>query len=172
MAAGLRRARPGSLAHQLPGRLVQGTNLVNGSVGLSLRLYNVPAGGSSLYEDSNAVTVVDGLYSTFLGDNTTGGSLAVALTNVEVWLEAAVNGTALAPRERIASVAYALHAWGLSGNAGTSASHFLGTVDADGVALSAIQGLYRQNLALMHANGQLCRDLDELRSRLDALETR
>ena len=58
------------------GRLVLGTNLVNGTVGLSLRLFNVPSGGSSIYEDSNSVTVVDGLYATFIGDNTVSGSLA------------------------------------------------------------------------------------------------
>ncbi|MCU0858004.1 MAG: hypothetical protein MUC65_06335, partial [Pontiellaceae bacterium] len=52
------------------GRLLNGTNLVNGSVGLSLRLYNASSGGTLLYEDSNSVTVVDGLYSTLIGDQT------------------------------------------------------------------------------------------------------
>ena len=95
------------------GRLLDGTNLVNGTVGLSLRLFNVPAGGASLYEDSNTVTVMDGLYATFIGDNTTGGSLTNALTNAAVYVEVAVNGTALTPRERVASVAYALATRGL-----------------------------------------------------------
>ena len=49
------------------GRLLSGTNLVNGNVGLSLRLFNVPSGGSPQYEDSNSVAVADGLYSTFIG---------------------------------------------------------------------------------------------------------
>jgi alpha-tubulin suppressor-like RCC1 family protein len=92
------------------GRLVSGTNLVNGNVGLSLRLFNVPSGGSSIYEDSNSVTVVDGLYATFLGDQTNSGNFVSALTNATVFVEVAVNGVALAPRERIASVAYALDA--------------------------------------------------------------
>ena len=95
------------------GRLLNGTNLVNGAVGLSLRLFNVSAGGASLYEDSNTVTVVDGLYATFIGDNPTGGSLTNALTNAAVYVEVAVNGTALTPRERVASVAYALATRGL-----------------------------------------------------------
>ncbi len=95
------------------GRLLNGTNLVNGNVGLSLRLFNVPSGGASLYEDSNAVTVTDGLYSTFIGDNTTGGSLTNALTNAAVFVEVAVNGIALTPRERVASVPYALATRGL-----------------------------------------------------------
>lgn len=99
------------------GRLVSGTNLVNGSVGLSLRLFNVPSGGSSIYEDSNSVTVVDGLYSTYIGDDTTFGNLQSALGNSNVWVEIAVNGVALAPRERMASVPYALNvnAGGIAG---------------------------------------------------------
>jgi hypothetical protein len=48
------------------GRLLNGTNLVNGSVGLTLRLYNQAAGGVLLFEDSNTVAVTDGLYTTFL----------------------------------------------------------------------------------------------------------
>ena len=90
------------------GRLVQGTNLMNGTVGLSLRLFNVPAGGTAIYEDSNAVTVVDGLYSTPIGNQTNSGDFAQALTNAEVYVEVGVNGIALLPRERVMSVAYSL----------------------------------------------------------------
>lgn len=90
------------------GRLLDGTNLVNRTVQLALRMYAGPAGGAVLYEDSSSVPVVDGLYSTFIGDHTTAGSLSAALTNAEVWLEVAVDGTTLAPRERVVSVAYAL----------------------------------------------------------------
>ena len=92
------------------GRLLNGTNLVNGAVGLSLRLFDANTGGTMLYEDSNTVTVADGLYSTFLGDHTTTGSLQAAVaTSSNVWIEAAVNGVALVPRERLASVPYALN---------------------------------------------------------------
>ena len=90
------------------GRLVDGTNLVNGSVGLSLRLFDAASGGALLYEDSNTVTAVDGLYATRFGDDTTAGSLAAALDATNVWLEVAVDDVALTPRERLASVAYAL----------------------------------------------------------------
>jgi len=92
------------------GRLLDGTNLVNGNVELSLHLFSVPTGGSSIYEDSNTVAVTDGLYATAIGDDTISGSLADALTNAQVWIEAVVNGVALSPRERVASVAYALMA--------------------------------------------------------------
>ena len=90
------------------GRLLNGTNLVNGSVGLSLRLFNQSSGGTKLYEDSNSVTVADGLYSTFIGDHPTNAAFLSALTNAAVWVEAAVNGIALSPRERLASVGYSL----------------------------------------------------------------
>ena len=102
------------------GRLLSGTNLVNGNVGLSLRLFNVASGGTAQYEDSNTVTVADGLYSTFIGDNTTAGNLTNALTNATVWIEVAVNGVALSPRERMASVPYALNV-NAAGIAGTIA---------------------------------------------------
>lgn len=95
------------------GRLLNGTNLVNGNVELELRLFKALAGGSPLYVDSNTVTVVDGLYSTFIGDNTVSGSLVEALTNTEVWVEVAVNGVALSPRERLSSVAYSLATRGI-----------------------------------------------------------
>ncbi len=135
------------------GRLVDGTNLVNGSIGLSLRLFPQSVGGSILYEDSNTVAVADGLYSTFLGDNTTDGSLDILFQeDFPLYLETMVNGTALAPRERVGSVFYALLAsnvvngaitpaqvnlssfdttfWRVDGNAGTQAgTHFLGTTD-------------------------------------------
>jgi len=76
------------------------------------------------------------LYSTFIGDNTVSGSLADAFTNVTVFVEVEVDGAVLSPRERMASVGYALHAWGLSGNAGTTAgTHFLGTTDDEPLEL-------------------------------------
>lgn len=91
------------------GRLVNETSPVIGTVSISLRLFDRESGGALLYEDSNSVTVVDGLYSTFLGDNTVTGSLRDALAvSTQLFLEVAVDGTPLAPRERMASSAYAL----------------------------------------------------------------
>ncbi len=111
-------AQPPSLINY-QGRLLQGTNLVSGSVGLTLRLYNVSVGGSILYADSNSVSVVDGLYSTQIGDGTISGNLLLALTNSQVWIEAVVNGTTMTPRERVASAAYSMatRGWRVSTNA-------------------------------------------------------
>ncbi len=90
------------------GRLVDGAGLVNGEVGLAIRLFN--GNDDMVYEDSNTVTVVDGLYTLMLGDNTTSGDLAAALTNAQLWIEVVVDGVTLSPRERMVSVAYALSA--------------------------------------------------------------
>lgn len=128
---------PAMLGYQ--GRLLAGTNLVNGPLGLSLRLYGVAAGGTAAYEDSNTVFVADGIYSTFLGDHTTAGTLAQALTNSEVWLETAVNGTALAPRERLAAVAYALMADGVKPGGVTADMLATGAVSSAHIADASVQ---------------------------------
>ena len=92
------------------GRLVDGTNLVSGVVNMRFRLHDDPAGGSLLFESTNLVTVVDGLYATVIGENTVSGTLTDALANPAVWLELEVDGTTLSPRERILSAGYALMA--------------------------------------------------------------
>jgi len=92
------------------GRLVDGETLVNGDVSLELRLYDSATNGTLLYADSNTVTVVDGLYSTHIGDDTIAGSLTNALTNAMVYLEVVVDGAALTPRERLVAVPYSLRA--------------------------------------------------------------
>ncbi len=99
------------------GRLLNGTNLYSGPVEMAFRLFNTETGGSPQYEESNTVDVVDGLYSTWIGDNSIWGSLGVALNSGTVWVEVVVNGTTLAPRERLQSVAYARYAAGLPADA-------------------------------------------------------
>lgn len=91
------------------GRLINETNPVIGVVGMSLRLYDAETGGVPLYEDSNSVTVVDGLYSTQLGDHTVSGNLRNALAvSTQLFLEVVIEGVPLSPRERLASVGYAI----------------------------------------------------------------
>ena len=46
----------------------------------------------------------------------------------------------------------------------------LGTIDADGVALAAIQGLYQQNQALQSENAELKAQVDDLAARIAVLE--
>jgi len=101
------------------GRLVDGTNLVNATLPMSFKLYDALSDGTLYYEDSNSVLVVDGLYSTMIGDDTISGSLTNALTNATVYLELTVDGETLSPRERVVSVPYALNAGGDSTPSGS-----------------------------------------------------
>lgn len=92
------------------GRLVNGTNLVSATLPMSFKLYDDQSGGNLVYEDASSVLVVDGLYSTMIGDDTISGSLADALTNEMVYLELTVDGETFLPRERLVSVPYSMNA--------------------------------------------------------------
>jgi len=102
------------------GRLVDGTNLVNGTVGLTIHLYNTSFAGTPAFSDSNNVMVVDGLYNTIIGDTPIGGNLVNALTNNTVWLEAVVNGVTLTPREQVVAVPFSMNTRGLHVTGNTS----------------------------------------------------
>lgn len=97
------------------GRLIDGTNLVNGAATIVYRLYAALEGGAALAGDTNDVTVVDGLYSTTL--DLAPAVWAAVLTNAELYLETEVDGTPLAPRERVGASAYALLAAGVTNGA-------------------------------------------------------
>lgn len=92
------------------GRLLDNDALVSGNLNFSFKLYSAPTGGAALYEDAATVTVVDGLYSAMIGDDSSsGGDLGDALNNPAVYLEITVGGETLTPRERIVSVPYAMN---------------------------------------------------------------
>lgn len=95
------------------GRLVDGTNLVSGVVPMAFRIYTNEVGGAHLFESTNLVTVVDGLYATVIGEYVTAGGLDDALDHPQVWLEVEVDGATLSPRERILTVPYARRVHGL-----------------------------------------------------------
>lgn len=117
------------------GRILDNDTLVSGNLDFSFKLYDSPTGGSPLYEDTATIMVVDGLYSTMIGDDTTsGGDLGDALNNPAVYLEITVGGETLTPRERIVSVPYAMN--GLpSGSVVLSASHPNVALEAKGYSL-------------------------------------
>ena len=114
VAANLWAQAPEMFRYQ--GRLASGATVVNATLPMSFKLYNAPNGGTKMYEDSNSVAVVNGLYSTYVGDNTVFGSLTNAMTNAAVYLELTINGETLSPRERLVSVPYALNAGASSAN--------------------------------------------------------
>ena len=55
------------------------------------------------------MTIIDGLYSTYIGDDTVSGSISNALAADSVYLEITINGQTLSPREQLVSVPYALN---------------------------------------------------------------
>ena len=103
------------------GRLVDGTNLVNGDVEMTIHLWDAPTGSGSGWPgctDSSTVQVVDGLYSTYIGDDVSFGSLDNALLNqTQVWVEVIVGTNVLSPREQLMSVGYARYAGKMPANA-------------------------------------------------------
>lgn len=81
-------------------------DLVTGTKSMTFNLYSDSTGGSSLWDmTSPEVTVSNGLYTVQLGPIT-----STDIGNGDRWLEVAVAGTALTPRLKILSVAYAITA--------------------------------------------------------------
>ncbi|HMO51795.1 MAG TPA: tail fiber domain-containing protein [Kiritimatiellia bacterium] len=113
--ATLAQAQAPNLIHY-QGRLVDGTNLVNGPVSLTFQIHSHPTLNDLLFQSTNTVIAVDGLYATLIGQHVTTGSLDSALTAPEAWLQVIVNDTPLTPRERLVSVPYARQVHGLAIN--------------------------------------------------------
>lgn len=105
-------ASPAQVPEQITyqGRLLSGTNLVNGPVNLKFNLYTNESALLFTFQSTSRVTAVDGLYAAAIGDQVTFGALTDALAYAEVWLEVVVNNVTLTPRERLRSAAYALAA--------------------------------------------------------------
>ncbi|MFH0908817.1 MAG: hypothetical protein V1929_08650 [bacterium] len=140
-------AAPTTAGAQVPelinyqGRLLDGTNLVNDQVDMELGLWTNAAGpGTALYVDSNKVTVVDGLYSTFIGDGTIDGTLTNALTYSNIYVGVKVNGTSLSPREPLVSVSYALKARGVVPGSITTESLADAAVTTDKLGSNSVTG--------------------------------
>ncbi|MGD9874508.1 MAG: beta strand repeat-containing protein [Kiritimatiellia bacterium] len=129
------------------GRLIVGTNLVNGTVTNVFRLYNASAGGTLLYAETQKVTAVDGLYSTTIGINALTPTLYSALTNPIVYIEVAVNGVTLSPREQINQVAYAITAVRKSGDTMTGPLHMNAGAGSDLIISSSGQDVMVGNVA-------------------------
>ncbi|NCC52811.1 MAG: hypothetical protein EOM20_16570 [Spartobacteria bacterium] len=102
------------------GRLLDNGNLVtSNNVSITLSLYNGPAGGATLlYREVDTVIVVDGLYSTVIGDNPETVGVAHTVLNdaltaggASTYLGIALNGASeFTPRAQILSTAFAMQA--------------------------------------------------------------
>lgn len=90
------------------GRLIDNGALVSRQISLLFFVYDESVGGNLLLVDSNIVNVIDGLYSTYIGDNIIYGSMDNLKYATNVYINVCIDGTVLWPRERIASVMSAL----------------------------------------------------------------
>jgi len=113
------------------GRLVEDGALVNGSTQVVFRLYNDETAGDVLFVETQAVEVVQGLFSTFIGESPDQGTLADAVTHDPLYLELQVGTTVLSPRERMGSVCYAMQAGSVSLGGITTAMLADGVVTGD-----------------------------------------
>ncbi|MBN1884695.1 MAG: hypothetical protein JW876_04125 [Candidatus Krumholzibacteriota bacterium] len=106
-----------------------GTAVPDGSYEVIFRVYDVPSGGSPLWESVRTVAVGDGIFSVMLGETVPLGPAF----DVPCWLGMSIEGGAeLAPRTALASVPYALNADAVRGDANVfpgSGRVGIGTVD-------------------------------------------
>ncbi len=96
---------PRKLGYQ--GRLLNADGTpAQGTVQLRFDLFAATTGGASLWSETQTIVLSDGLYSTFLGEVTPLPD--TVFDGSERYLELTVGGAALSPRQRVASVPYAL----------------------------------------------------------------
>jgi hypothetical protein len=101
----------------------------NGSVSMTFTLFDAASGGTNLWSETRSVTVVNGFFAVFLGDQTT--LPYSVMSGAERHLEISVGGSALTPRQRVTSVAYAYKARDADTVGGRSVVNNI-TVSADG----------------------------------------
>jgi hypothetical protein len=96
---------PAKLGYQ--GRLLRSDGAPEtGSPTISFRILTADTGGSLLWSEDQVLALTDGYYATHLGVVT---PINPAMFNgAELFLEVAVNGLALSPRQRIGSTPYAM----------------------------------------------------------------
>lgn len=104
---------PGRLAYQ--GRLLKSDGSPEaGSKSFTFSLYPTKTGGTApLWTETQTLGLSDGYYATFLGAAQSFG--AGLFDSSTLYLEVAVDGVALSPRQEVATVPYALLAGGVSG---------------------------------------------------------
>jgi hypothetical protein len=128
----LARARgQASLAAQTTPKLIsyQGTLAddtgvpISGTKAMTIGVYSAATGGSPLWQENhNPVTLNNGAFSLMLGANS---SLPDTLFDQpDRWLETAVDGVTLSPRQRFTSVPYALNADKVDGIDGSELGAF------------------------------------------------
>lgn len=111
-------SRPGRILN-FQGRLTDsGRTPITTPINFTFRLYDAETSGNVLWDSSDAGTCSldpdqDGIFSVLLGESVEGCGNEITENvfseNTEVWLEVQVSSEILSPRQRIASVPYALN---------------------------------------------------------------
>ncbi len=116
---------PQKLGYQ--GRLLKADGAAeSGSPTFTFAIFDAANAGNSRWSEQQTLALSDGYYATFLGSVT--ALPANLFDGADRWLEISVNGTALSPRQPIATVPYALTCQNLSG----------GTVSASSISASTL----------------------------------
>ncbi len=89
-----------------------GSTVPDQAYNMVFRIYDAATGGTLLYEESQTVTTVKGIYNALLGTGTASvGIFDPALFSADNrWLEVEVNAEILTPRQPVTSVAFSLQA--------------------------------------------------------------
>ena len=119
---------PQTMSYQ--GRLLKSDGTPEtGPIPVRFSLFRSATGGSSVWSEDQNVGLTAGFFSVFLGDVNTSTPLVAVLDGGTLWLELAVNGEPMTPRQRFASAPYALMC---------SSSQNLkgGSVDASSIAVA------------------------------------
>ncbi len=95
---------PADYSHQ--GRLLNsaGQPVPDGNYTLRYRLFHVASGGAPVYTQTNTVAVSGGLFDTSIGLT---GAITPEIFAQPTWMEIAVNGEILTPRQRLEGAPYA-----------------------------------------------------------------
>ena len=113
---------PSLAAAQVPSRLTYQGRLLNadgapttGVVQVTFKIFDAATSGTQLWSEDQSLALTDGYYATFLGDATPAGCSGACtginpsiFTGQDLFLEMSVGVTALSPRQRLASVPYAV----------------------------------------------------------------
>ncbi len=125
----------------IQGKLVENNKVVNGTGPMVFRIYNAPTGGKLLYSESATVQVVDGIYQYQLGQNSTSAAMSAVLqSETDYWLETEIDGTKLAPRQRLHAAPFSLVSYSVPDGAITAAKIDAGAVGTGAIEDGSIKG--------------------------------
>jgi len=127
------QAAPPNLVNYQGNLTDTGGTPADGDFPMTFRIFDAATSGLLLYEETQTVTVTNGIYNVLIGAGTvTVGSFDPALFSAaQRWLEVKVGTEVLTPRQRIVSVAYALQAHEAAHAAQCQSCNSVACIDGD-----------------------------------------